>query len=62
MRTLDPAAWRRWRGKALSDRLGPAPPELVRHIARVNDSADAAAKSAGLTLASATQGTVSAPP
>jgi hypothetical protein len=46
MRTPDPAAWRRWRGKALSDRLGPAPQELVRHIARVNESAEAAAATA----------------
>jgi hypothetical protein len=46
MHTLDPASWTRWRQKELSDRLGPAPHELVRHIARVNDAADPAGATA----------------
>jgi hypothetical protein len=43
MQTLDPAAWTRWRHKELSDRFGPAPYELVRHIGRVNEAAAHAA-------------------
>ena len=38
MLTSDPDLWTRWRGRELHQRLGPAPAELLAHVAGVNQS------------------------